>query len=352
MAVSDLKITIGDKFVISQSRADRHHWYPTILFRLQDGGILLGFSLCPDNSGYPGNLAEGEPQCLLKSIDGGDNWILLGTNVGGFGGEYPRYQLRDRTLIGMSGAYMRRDGELYFVHMQTRDAVHWDEPRVLSVRGLPEGAIERGEGPITTRKYLFPHGGLVEARDGALLLQVTTKFKGDTCWRMCLLRHELGSDHWSYVTTIGDPQKWKTHFSEANVIRLPDGDLLSMIRTGGGQPMYQAKSADDGLSWELTGMTACGVLPRLCLLSNGVVACSSGRLGSKPGIGDQVLFSDDGGRTWTEPILIFHGPSTGYTSMLEISPNELLYLYDDQAFGWLESRMNCIMGVRIGVQTG
>ena len=51
MAASDLNVTIGEKVVICQSDARRHHWFPTMLFRLNDGGIVLGFSLCPDTAG-------------------------------------------------------------------------------------------------------------------------------------------------------------------------------------------------------------------------------------------------------------------------------------------------------------
>ena len=325
MATSNLNVTIGEKVVISQCHPRRHHWYPTMLFRLNDGGVVLGFSLCPDTAGNPADLAEGEPHCLLKSIDDGTNWILLGTNYGGFSGESPRYQLSDGTLMGMTGAYMKDSGELYVLQMLSQDGINWDEPQIVPVR-LPEGVLRLSEeGPIRTRRYVFPHGGLIESADGSsLLLQVTTKFEGDECWRLCLLRYTEASGCWDYVTTIGDPQKWRTHFSEADLIRLPDGVLLSVIRTGGGQPMYQAKSMDDGESWELQRMTACGVKPKLCLLTNGVVACSSGRLAPRrPGIGDQVLFSEDGGRTWSDPTRIFHGPSTGYTGLLEIRPNEV-----------------------------
>jgi hypothetical protein len=36
--------------------------------------------------------------------------------------------------------------------------------------------------------------------------------------------------------------------------------------------------------------------------------------------------------------------------MLETTPNELLYVYDDQAFGWTETRFNSIVAVRINVE--
>ena len=99
-------------------------------------------------------------------------------------------------------------------------------------------------------------------------------------------------------------------------------------------------------------MAVCGVRPRLRQLSNGVIACSYGRVTSPPSLGDQIIFSTDGGQTWTDPTVLYHGPSTGYTCMLEIRPNELLLVYDTQCFGWVDRPgvANAIMSVTIGVE--
>ena len=99
-------------------------------------------------------------------------------------------------------------------------------------------------------------------------------------------------------------------------------------------------------------MAVCGVRPRLRQLSNGVVACSYGRVTSPPSLGDEAIFSADNGETWTSPTLIYHGPSTGYTCMLEIRPNVLLYVCDTQCFGWTESpgHRNAITSVIITVE--
>jgi hypothetical protein len=155
------------------------------------------------------------------------------------------------------------------------------------------------------------------------------------------------------VTTIGDPNAEGVDFTESDLLRLPDGSLLTVIRQDGGWPMYlyQSKSTDGGQTWSRPRpMVACGVRPRLRRLSNGVVACSYGRVTEGRSLGDQIVFSVDGGETWTSPTVIFNGPSTGYTSILETSPNELLYVYDELAAGWTESAGNRIMSVNIQVE--
>jgi hypothetical protein len=72
---------------------------------------------------------------------------------------------------------------------------------------------------------------------------------------------------------------------------------------------------------------ACGACPRLLLLSNGVLALSYGRI-RRPTQDDNIVFSTDGGKTWTRETCIFQGLSSGYTDMVEIEPGKILYVFD------------------------
>ena len=67
-------------------------------------------------------------------------------------------------------------------------------------------------------------------------------------------------------------------FCEPDMVILANGDILCMMRTGSRSPMYQSRSTDGGSTWttpESIGWP--GVKPDLQLLTNGVLACSSGR---------------------------------------------------------------------------
>ena len=95
------------------------------------------------------------------------------------------------------------------------------------------------------------------------------------------------------------------------------------------RPIYLATSTDGGKTWgKLRPVPgARGACPRLLVLDSGVVALSYGRL-FRPSQGNAVVFSADGGETWTAATNIFSGLSSGYTDMVAIGPNELLYVFD------------------------
>jgi hypothetical protein len=103
------------------------------------------------------------------------------------------------------------------------------------------------------------------------------------------------------------------------------------------------RSSDDGLTWSRPSRTVVGVDPELVLMSNGVLACSYGRVmpreqrGNITGaenpnayfsVGNRIMFSIDRGRTWGDPVSLYEGPSTGYTGIEEVSPGELLFVHD------------------------
>ncbi len=96
-------------------------------------------------------------------------------------------------------------------------------------------------------------------------------------------------------------------------------------------PMYIMRSGDAGYTWTKPAVLhPYGVLPRLCLLKNGVLALSFGR----PGVA--MMFSGDGGDTWSEPMTIvpqkngdLHADSCGYTEMDAVSDDTLVLAYSD-----------------------
>jgi len=86
---------------------------------------------------------------------------------------------------------------------------------------------------------------------------------------------------------------------------------------GGDGFIGQAWSSDDGKTWTKPASTPYkGVALRVRRLSNGVLACTTGRPG--PVV---VMFSVDGsGANWSHVTPIFTGKSTHYTDFIELSP--------------------------------
>ena len=106
------------------------------------------------------------------------------------------------------------------------------------------------------------------------------------------------------------------------------------------------------------GQGVVGVEPKLLLMTSGVIACSYGR--SRCDISHEkefvgfpsedawIMFTLDGGETWTNHTMLYQGPSTGYTSMVELNPGELLCTHDAMGFAW--ERANSIMMVKVRVE--
>ena len=317
--------------------------------------MLLGFSVGPD--AFPSDLVRGQPHALLKSMDDGANWFLLRRCGGGLlDGTLPTSELDDGTLLAdYYLVFTKRSGQPYIQEWRSQDGgMSWDGgPKQLPINLPPDLILQPSDRPTPGRMGVLGglSGDLVQLAHGELLRAASLRFRGDEMSRVCLLKSSDRGATWSYVTTVADPITETRNFDESALLRLSDGNLLCMMRTMSGEPMYQSKSTDGGLTWSKPVSAGVnGVLPQLVLMSNGVIACGYGRVSHPPSLGDHVMFSIDGGESWTDHTTIYHGPSTGYTSMVEVRPGELLYAYDVRGFGW--TQRNSIMTVNIKVEKG
>ena len=114
--------------------------------------------------------------------------------------------------------------------------------------------------------------------------------------------------------------------NELDIELLPNGDLLSVSRTGG--PILHSRSSDGGRTWspaEESGVT--GVSPQLLVLGNHALVMSYGTRDV------YVRASPDGlGTEWTEPVRLYKGPGTGYTHMQALGPDRFRVLFDESPF--------------------
>ena len=104
---------------------------------------------------------------------------------------------------------------------------------------------------------------------------------------------------WEYLATVAyDPEVGLESFCEADLLALPDGEILCFMRTGGSggkhTPLYLSRSKDDGKSWSKPEPIADrGVWPNACRMKSGILACTYGRPDN------WLCFSTDEGKTWT-----------------------------------------------------
>ncbi len=154
----------------------------------------------------------------------------------------------------------------------------------------------------------------------------------DPAYRAWVLRSEDKGDTWQLVTQAYDQEH---AFGETDVLALPDGRVLAMMRAEGGKtsaPLYdrgflwQTESHDAGKSWSPPRMTNMwGYPPTLLLLKNGDVLCSYGYRRRPYGV--RACFSKDGGRTWdaaNEAILRFDALASRGSSV-RANPGDLGY---------------------------
>lgn len=119
---------------------------------------------------------------------------------------------------------------------------------------------------------------------------------------------------------------------EPDICFMPDGSMITLLRTGSRTPSYIARSVDGGRHWSEPKMfDRCGVLPQLLRLGCGVTLASYGR----PGLYVRAS-TDPSGMQWDEPYelrpyrpdrLIADGCS--YTQMLPLSDCAALLAYTD-----------------------
>lgn len=276
-------------------------------------------------------LRDGTVLCDDKrSTDGGRTW-QAGTGGFGVGGE----ELRDGRILGLeyrclpipdaegfytAPRFLSTDSGRRFTHDQAR--VHVPEAKAAMGHSLHRG-------PLFMRS-------IVERRDGSLIALMAGWFKSDEALcpygrgrpysRSYVCESSDGGANWRYLSTIGYEKIGSEGYNEGSMRRLPSGEILAVLRTGNehdakcqDNPIMWSVSRDEGRTWSRPARTGVdGAFPGLAVLSDGRVVMSYGRPGA------MLVFSADGGRTWTDPYCVDPTPDSGYTDVVEIAPGALL----------------------------
>jgi hypothetical protein len=235
------------------------------------------------------------------------------------------------------------------------------------------------------RNYARLHRSIIEMPNGDLLALMYSQFAGDTApsaylasmikCREVLVRSRDRGATWSYVSTIGvDGAVGTEGFDEGTLVRVSRGAhagrLLCLMRTG--RDLYGSHSDDDGLTWvrplpvhfpgidiydtakwehlfvdtkapgyvptdEMIGNL---VDPDLIEMQNGTLVCAVGvRIPARkslfqnwraPQNGNYLVFSLDGGDTWSHVVQYTSGtPTTHYAGVREIAKDLLYVVYDN-----------------------
>lgn len=275
------------------------------------------------------------------SDDKGYTWMEYGDSSLQWGSAHARaaimaHEFSDGHAIGLAYRTLPREGEkgvfigkLY----ETKDGGKSIHGPYESVFYVPRAVGSQGHafhpGPLFMRS-------IVEARDSSLLALMCGWFdtdtkespvKGQNYRRSFICRSTDRGLSWDYYSTIAYEPNWGSEgWNEGSLRCLPDGNLIAALRSGSDSsawkdnPLCLFFSEDDGLTWSPPHRSGIdGVYPSLVFMSNGILACSYGRPGAK------IMFSVDNGITWTDHTSINGERYSGYSWIVEVGLNELLY---------------------------
>lgn len=216
---------------------------------------------------------------------------------------------------------------------------------------------------------LFFHRSIVELLDGSLLATMNGNFESDKVVptnsqsqleekykaRAFAVRSVDGGKTWRYLSSLAVPEPGRIDdgegFNEWTVLRLDDGRLLGIIRTGHFTPLVACWSADEGRTWTVPrsphGLGPAGVDPCLLKLSDGRLALAFGEM-VQPKVHPErhwwsrffprqidsrrrcrlAICTDRSGENWTTINVSDFGDRTAYSTVFEIAPSTLLYQTD------------------------
>ncbi len=307
-----------------------------------------------------GEIPVGIPERLkvrrpIATFDGGETWYN--------GEEAQRRFPGDMTNVVMAPSSIRGTNE--FVTFKWENRIRngrgaapvsvWDYSGRLVGSGVGRFACPTGEGFLAdTEIYLSNHG--VEAADGRKYVVGYGKMKAKETYRAILLRLDEPLSTWTFVSTIASPEDFSRGEgpNECALAVFPDGEMLALVRTGGNtgaqqggsgnsMPMLSCRSKDGGKTWEIS-RTVPGVMPKLLLMSNGVLVLTTGRPGNV------LYFSTNRGKSWSRSISLSPASdqSSGYCDSVEIAPGRLLVVYDtfntteQKVWLWEPKRVNVL----------
>lgn len=345
----DVTVKVGKTVEITASY--KYLWYPTV-HRFSTGEMLATMRMSPDETS-----PEGEFSAYCLSRDGGETWsrrypMGAGANIDAAYTQVPR---DDGAIWGLAAGYGSLEayppGAKTDFHVtltkysrggmeiqQIRDAkVHLAEP----VESIPVelfGTKQKDASPLRKVPSAQPFGAIIDGPGGEWLNTLYYTAEGHAHQhRLALIRSVDQGQTWEEVGLVGaaPPQDKLAPWmgsdgpGEAGLVRLSDTRLFCIFRSGGDN-LGEVWSSDDGKTWSPpVSLGFKGVAPHLRLLSNGLLAFTTGRPGPVT-----LMFSSDEGKTWVGATTIFSGRSTRYSDLIELEPGKLFVIYDSVPYWW------------------
>jgi len=239
-----------------------------------------------------------------------------------------------QTSFGTSSAFTNAAGQ-----------TSWNNTRYFSSNGGATWGFDTANynsNGVTYVSAYNNHGDIVQS-GSTLFTTVYCQRQGVSTLENVLFASQNNGSSWVRRSTIAaytpDPKVGMASEgpSESSVIKLNNGNMLSVFRTGQPfpstdiklttQPLMWSMSADEGYTWTTPKtLGVSGVYPLLRKMDDGAVALTFGRYGAK------VMFADESGLRWTQPTVIYNGPGSGHTEMRKANNGSYVFVYDQSSF--------------------
>lgn len=190
---------------------------------------------------------------------------------------------------------------------------------------------------------MYNNFGEVVEDAGAWLITAFGMRSGQSTYEMVLFASDDQGAQWTRRATIAEYIPGRAVSmgdegpSEGDIVRLDSGDLLAVYRTGQPFPtcdvhavhpsIFWSLSSDGGYTWSTPKMLgSTGQQVKLLKLDDGSVAMIYGRYGGK------LMFADETGLRWSEPYVLYEGPSCGTVEMLPADDGSYVFAYAQSSF--------------------
>jgi sialidase-1 len=330
-------VTPSYKVICADAGAGGYEAFPDIC-RCANGDILCVFYAGYGHVSLPNDaLPRGARICSVRSTDEGLTWGAAQQVA-----DTP-WDDRDPSIACLS------DGTLlcnWFTYYGTQEAAEPEKPAKYKELWL---ARSTDDGHTWAEPHLVPntagdHWGcsspIVELTDGTLLWPIYREYPDPLRNWSAVIRSTDGGQTWSDPTWVDEGNDDN---DEPALVELPNGRVLCVMRTSGGDSMWWCVSADKGATWTRSARIGFpGQAPYLFRTSDGLLL-----LGHRVP-GTSLHYSADDGQTWSENVPI-DDCIGAYPSMVGLKDGTVLFVYYEEGPG-SSIRARRLAATREGVQ--
>jgi len=335
---------VNDTKVISH-QPNLYNGWPTVA-RRRNGELLLVCSGGRESHVCPYGRVE-----LMRSTDGGDTWswprILIDGPIDDRDAgvlETARGTLLVTTFTSLAWddrlAAAEKKGEVGSEKWPKEMVERWHAvrrrlPSEERKKLLTQSMIRSTDGGVSWTPTYYsivnsPHGP-IQLNDGRLLYPGATIFERTQRVGVCESLDDGKSWRWS-TAIAARPGDTTDGYHELHGVEVSPGHVVVHIRNHNKKnegETLQTESHDGGQTWTLPHPIGVWGLPsHLLCLRDGRLVMSYGH--RRPPFGNQARVSSDGGRTWSEPLLLSTdgpGRDLGYPSTVELDDGSLLTVW-------------------------